>query len=100
VTSFASKWVQSDVEGRYMITRGVRSSEPPRLAQRILDTVRTTGGWRAYKCIANDDFPFQQKRFLEEYEAWTAVEQIESLKLLTETKLQLCCDSRHFCGSK
>lgn len=90
MTSFVSKWVQSDVEGRYVITRGVRSSEPSKLAQRILDTVRRTGGWRAYKCMTNDDFPFQQKRFLEEYEAWTAVEQIAPSKLLTEMpRLQL-----------
>ncbi len=90
VTSFVSKWVQSDVEGRYVITRGARSSEPSKLAQRILDTVRRTGGWRAYKCMTNDDFPFQQKRFVEEYEAWTAVEQIAPSKLLTEMpRLQL-----------
>ena len=90
VISFADKWVQSDVEGRYVITQGVRSSEPPKLAQRILDTVRRTGGWRAYKCMTNDDFPFQQKRFLEEYEAWMAVEQIAPSRLLTElTRLQL-----------
>ena len=84
VTSFVSKWVQSDVEGHYVITQGVRSSEPPKLAQRVLDTVRRTGGWRAYKCMTNDDFPFQQKRFLEEYEAWMAVEQIAPSRLLTE----------------
>jgi len=90
VTSFVSKWVQADVEGNYQITRGVRSSDPPKLAQRILDTVRRTGGWRAYKCMTNDDFPFQQKRFLEEYEAWTAVEQIVPSKLLSEMpRLQL-----------
>jgi hypothetical protein len=90
LTSFVSKWVQSDVEGQYVITQGVRSSEPPKLAQRILDTVRRTGGWRALKCMTNDDFPFQQKRFLEEYEAWTAVEQIVPSRLLTEMpRLQL-----------
>ena len=90
VISFVSKWVQSDVEGHYVITRGVRSSDPPKLAQRILDTVRRTGGWRAYKCMTNDDFPFQQNRFLEEYEAWTAVEQIVPSKLLSEMpRLQL-----------
>jgi hypothetical protein len=90
VISFASKWVQSDVEGDYVITRGARPSEPPKLAQRILDTVRRTGGWRAYKCMTNEDFPFQQKRFLEEYEAWTAVELIAPSKLLAEMpRLQL-----------
>jgi hypothetical protein len=90
VISFVSKWVQSDVQGDYVITRGVRSSEPPRLAQRILDTVQRTGGWKIYKCMTHEDFPFVQKRFLEEYEAWTAVEQIALSKLLTEMpRLQL-----------
>src|SRR5437016_4769362 len=59
VISFADKWMQSDVEGNYVITRGVRATEPPKLSQRILDTVRRTGGWRAFKCMTNDDFPFQ-----------------------------------------
>jgi hypothetical protein len=90
VISFVSKWVQSDIEGRYVITRGVRSSDPPKLSQRILDAVRRTGGWRAYKCMTDDDFPFQQKRFLAEYEAWVAVEQISPSKLLTQLpRLQL-----------
>jgi hypothetical protein len=57
----------------------------PKLSQRILDTVRHTGGWRTYKCMTDDDFPHQQKRFFEEYAAWTAVEQIPPAKLLTET---------------
>jgi len=84
VTSFPEKWVQSDVNGQYVITSGVRSSEPPKLSQRILDTVRRTGGWRAYKCMTNEDFPFVQKRFLEEYEGWIAVEQVSPARLLTE----------------
>jgi hypothetical protein len=90
VLQFVDKWVQSDVEGNYVISCGIRSSEPPKLSQRILDTVRRTGGWRAYKCMANDDFPFQQKRFFEDYEAWTAVEHILPTSLLTEMpRLQL-----------
>jgi hypothetical protein len=90
LVQFAEKWVQSDVEGRYMITRGVRSTEPPMLNQRIADTVRRTGGWRAYKTMNQNDYPHQQKRFFEEYEAWTAVEQVLPMKLLTEMpKLQL-----------
>ena len=94
VTSFASKWVQSNPDGGYVISRGVRSSEPPKLSQHILDTVRRTGGWPTYKCMTTDDYPFVQKRFFEEYEAWTAVEQIATGKLLTEMpRLQLVAKS-------
>ena len=81
--SFVSKWVQSNTEGTYRISRGVRSSEPPELSQRILDTVRRTGGWKTYKCMTNDDYPFVQKRFFEEYAVWSAVEAIEPGRLLT-----------------
>jgi hypothetical protein len=87
VTSFASKWVQSDPEGKYVITRGVRSSDPPKLSDRILDTVRRTGGWKVYACMNAEDFPFVLKRFLSEYEAWTAVERIELPKLIREMPL-------------
>jgi hypothetical protein len=94
VTSFASKWVQTDPEGNYVITRGVRSSDPPKLSDRILDTVRRTGGWKVYVCMTHEDFPFVQKRFFEEYEAWTAVEQIATAKLLREMpRLQLVAKS-------
>jgi hypothetical protein len=94
VTSFASKWVQTDPEGNYVITRGVRSSEPPTLSDRILDTVRRTGGWKVYMRMTQEDFPFVQKRFFEEYKAWTAVERIATEKLLTETpRLQLVAKS-------
>lgn len=88
VIAFAAKWVQSDAEGSYVISRGVRSSEPPQLSQQILDTVRRTGGWRVYKCMTNEDLPFVQKRFFEEYAAWVAVEQIVPGKLLTEMPLR------------
>ncbi len=47
VLQFVDRWVQSDVEGNYFITRGVRSSEPPKLSRQILDSVRRSGGWRA-----------------------------------------------------
>jgi hypothetical protein len=33
--------------------------------------------------MGHGDFPFQQKRFFEEYQAWTAVEQIELPRLIT-----------------
>jgi hypothetical protein len=87
--SFVSKWVQSDVEGTYRIYRGVRSSSPPELSQRILDVVRRTGGWKTYKCMTNDDYPFVQKRFFEEYAVWSAVEAIEPERLLTAPAVML-----------
>jgi hypothetical protein len=99
VTAFAEKWVQSDVEGNYAISRGARSSEPAKLSRRILDTVRRTGGWRAYKCMSGDDYPFVRQRFIEEYVSWTAVEQVPAAKLLEEMpRLQLVAkpmDSPH-----
>jgi hypothetical protein len=59
-----------------------------------MDTVRHTGGLKVYVCMTHEDFPFVQKRFLEEYEAWTAVEQITTGKLLTELpRLQLVAQS-------
>ena len=64
---FVSKWVQSDVHGNYRPDAGCRFGKMPELAARILDTVRRTGGWRTYKCMSASDFPFQQKRFFEEY---------------------------------
>ena len=73
---FVAKWVQSDVHGNYAPSQGCRASQMPELAPRILDTVRRTGGWGIYKCMSTDDFPFQQKRFFEEYLAWTEVNSI------------------------
>jgi hypothetical protein len=46
----------------------------PQLPPRILDCVRRTGGWKQYKRMTEDDHPFQQKRFFEEYENWEATE--------------------------
>jgi hypothetical protein len=41
--------------------------------------------------MSNEDFPFVQKRFLEEYAAWTAVEMVELPKLLSELpRLKQC----------
>ncbi|HET6179678.1 MAG TPA: hypothetical protein VFE61_22330 [Candidatus Sulfotelmatobacter sp.] len=51
---------------------------------------RRTGGWKVYACMTDGDFPFVQKRFFEEYAAWSAVEQVAVGKLLTEMpQLQL-----------
>lgn len=87
VISFANKWVQSDPEDNYVISRGVRSSEPPKLSNRILDTVRRTGGWKIYARMTDEDFPFVQKRFFEEYAAWTSIEGVELPKLIREMPL-------------
>src|SRR5438270_8477576 len=89
-TEFARKYVGNDVYGNYGPEHGWYPKTYPKLSDRILDTVRRTGGWCVYKCMTEQDYPFQQKRFLEEYKAWMAVEQIAPSKLLTEMpRLQL-----------
>jgi len=50
--------------------------DAPELPQRIMDTVRRTGGWAVYLGMERPDFPHQQKRFFEEYQAWIAVEHL------------------------
>jgi hypothetical protein len=90
VVNFTEKYIQSDPQGCYVIDQGVRRVPPPVLSQRILDTVRRTGSWRTYKLMDAADLPHQQKRFMAEYGAWTAVEQVPVSKLLTELpRLQL-----------
>jgi hypothetical protein len=83
VTAFVAKYVSNDVHGNYGPEHGWYNNFPT-LSDRILDTVRRSGGWKTYKCATDEDFPFVQKRFFEEYEAWTAVEQIDMRKLLTQ----------------
>jgi hypothetical protein len=56
----------------------------PAISQRIRDSVRRSGGWSAYLGMSPDDFPFQQKRFFEEYRAWTAVETLGDTSRLLE----------------
>ena len=73
---YVDKWVCSDPEGRYKPDPTVRAGVMPQLSQRLLDTVRRTGGWRAYKCMTNSDFPFQRERFLQEYQCWKTVESV------------------------
>jgi hypothetical protein len=88
----------------------------PRLSQRILDCVRRTGGWAAYACMDEDDFPHQQRRFFDEYLAWLAVEKVEPAKLVgapptpqlsgkvegdeatDEDRYQLRCELARICG--
>jgi len=87
---FVSKYVGNDIYGIFGPEHGWYPKSYPKLSDRILDSVRRTGGWKVYKCMSNTDFPFMQKRFLEEYAAWSAVEQVVSGKLLTEMpQLQL-----------
>jgi hypothetical protein len=87
---FVAKYVGNDVYGNYGPEHGWYPKTFPDPGQKISDTVRRTGGWRTYKCMTKEDFPFTQKRFLEEYAAWTAVEQISSTKSLPQiTRLQL-----------
>ena len=83
---FVAKYVSNDVEGNYGPEHGwhgtivingkvKRKARYPQLPQRILDVVRRTGGWKQYKLMSENDLPFQQKRFFDEYKAWAAVEQ-------------------------
>jgi hypothetical protein len=75
IVSHASKYIISDPEGGYAERRYFGETIViPELPQRIRDTVRRIGGWRAIKCMSNDDFPFVQKRFRETYQAWEAAE--------------------------
>ena len=84
VQDFTRKYVGNDVYGNYGPEHGWHPKTFPKLSQRTLDTVRRTGGWRLYKCLTNQDYPHQQKRFFEEYEAWTAVEQTAPTKVLPQ----------------
>lgn len=83
--SFVSKYVGNDVHGDFGPEHGWYPKSFPRLSNRILDTVRRTGGWKVYKCATDEDFPFAQKRFFEEFAAWTAVERVDSSHMLTAT---------------
>jgi hypothetical protein len=83
VTTFVAKYVSNDVHGNYGPEHGSYSNFP-KLGDRILDSVRRSGGWKTYKCAADKDFPFLQKRFFEEYGAWTAVGHVDPSTLLTE----------------
>ena len=93
VQDFTRKYVGNDVYGNYGPDHGWYSNFP-KLTERILDSVRRSGGWKTYKCATDEDFPFLQKRFFEEYQAWTAVEHVDPSKLLSEmAMLQLVAKS-------
>lgn len=72
VERFVAKWARWNSE------RIAVYIEPgaPQLAQRILDTVRRSGGWSSYLAMTDEDFPHQQKRFFEEYQAWTEIQHV------------------------
>jgi hypothetical protein len=81
--TFVSKYVGNDVHGTYGPVHGWHPKTFPQLSDRILDTVRRSGGWKTYKCMTDEDFPFVQKRFFEEFLAWTAVERVDLGHMLT-----------------
>jgi hypothetical protein len=83
--AFIRKYVGNDVYGNYGPEHGWYPTDHPQLSDRILDTVRRTGGWKVYARMTHEDFPFIQKRFMGEFESWSAVEQIPVSKLLKET---------------
>lgn len=88
--AFVSKYVGNDVYGSYGPEHGWFPRSYPKLEQRVLDVVRRSGGWKSYKRMSDEDFPFVQKRFFEEYAAWTAVEQVDPGRLLAQMpRLQL-----------
>ncbi len=66
--------IEGSTRVRFCRCRGAREITAPELPLRILDAVRRSGGWSAFVRMTDEDFPFLQKRFFEEYEAWTAVE--------------------------
>jgi hypothetical protein len=71
-TAFADKWV------RWNSDRTVGLVEPgaPELSPRLVDAVRRSGGWSVYLRMSDDHFPWVQKRFFEEYEAWVEVQAV------------------------
>lgn len=53
----------------------IEAGAPP-ISKRVTDCVRRSGGWSLYLRMTDGDFPFVQKRFFEEWEAWTDVDRI------------------------
>jgi hypothetical protein len=87
---FVRRYVDCDPFGSYGPEHGWYPKTYPLLSGRITDTVNRSGGWRAYKTMTDEQFPFQQRRFYDEYKAWVTVEQVAPHKLLTERpRLQL-----------
>jgi hypothetical protein len=82
---FVRKYVSNDVYGNYGPEHGWYPNHYPKLSRRIQDAVQRTGGWKVYKCMNERDFPFVQKRFQEEYVAWSAVERVAIGTMLVES---------------
>lgn len=70
VTKHVAKWGRWNSER----DRAHLETDAPELPERIVDTVRRTGGWTVYLGMDLDSFPFQQKRFFDEYKAWVRTE--------------------------
>lgn len=73
---FVRKYVGNDVYGNFGPEYGWHSYDFPELSPRLLDTVRRTGGWSIYARMRDEDLPFVQKRFFEEYAAWTEIQHV------------------------
>jgi hypothetical protein len=87
---YAEKFVVADCEGNYVerdatgpiqtkmvdgkVVRYLSNKPRPELKQRVRDTVRRVGGWRALKNINEEDYPHVQRRFYDEYRAWQATD--------------------------
>jgi hypothetical protein len=70
---YADKHIVSDPEGHY----GPRhyfgmKTYTPEMDQRTADCIRRIGHWETIKTMTQDNYPFVQKRFYEEYRAWDA----------------------------
>src|SRR5260370_23724238 len=72
VEEFASKWLRWN---DYRTSAYIETGAPP-ISKRVIDCVRRSGGWSVYLRMTDEDFPFVQKRFFEEWEAWTGIELI------------------------
>jgi hypothetical protein len=81
VENFSSKWLRWNDDRTHASIEG----GAPDLAPRIADTVRRSGGWSVYLRMTDEDFPHVQKRFFEEYKAWTEIERISDRSRLLET---------------
>jgi len=58
------------------------------LEQRIQDTVRRCGGWRAFALAGRTPDPFLKKEFLAEYRAWNAIEHVNQRRLLKDGAIE------------
>lgn len=54
------------------------------LPERVRDSVRRSGGWRAIALSVKASDPFLKKEFMSEFQAWRAVERASGRNLLSE----------------